>query len=195
MGRARGGTTSGSQDRRRASAGLTPASADSALEPSATVADIANELRADPFAATFGSGRGNGLGREPAPDEDGSGSAPDAILTVHNPYDGSPSAGRSFTFKVVRQGEDRYGTDRPRPHNDPRPLLQVYDHKHAGKPGFAELGQFVSSYYLSMIHDRNPEDALALHGGEPLWTVSVAAMSHVHAWISKHMACSPVPSS
>jgi len=127
--------------------------------------------RRDAFSSVMGDGRGGGR------------TAP-STLTVTNPDDGSPWAAKTFVFRVVRKGE-RYGTERALRHDEPEPLVEVFDAKCAGRDGFDELGQFTGGrYYLSTLLGASPHEPLALDMGIAQWTVSAPAMKAVHAWLA-----------
>jgi len=77
-----------------------------------------------------------------------------------------------FTMRVVDQGE-RYGIDMSLTHTDTDPLVEFYDRRYpfVRDPDGVELGQIVSSYYLSTLMDPHRdgttvfETGLMLDGG------------------------------
>lgn len=82
-------------------------------------------------------------------------------------------SGIPFTMRLVRAG-DGYGVDHALIHDSDKPKVEFYDARYyfAGETG-AELGQFVSRYYLhTLLSDgREPQCGLNLDGGVPAWSI------------------------
>lgn len=57
-------------------------------------------------------------------------------------------------------------------------LIEFYDRRYAGKPGFHALGQYVARYQAETL-EAFEGGALALDFGIPQWTVSAAGMRTV----------------
>jgi hypothetical protein len=90
----------------------------------------------------------------------------------------------SFTFTLVRRGE-AYGLKGCLTHDREDPLVEVYDARYAGKPGFTTAGQFISRYYLSTL--RKHTGGLSLHGGVPEWTLSAATFEAARVAIERFL--------
>lgn len=87
--------------------------------------------------------------------------------------------GRTFTVRVVKEG-DRYGNvERPLTHNKPEPMIEFYDAERAGKLGFNVEGQFVSRYNASSLAGIRHEHGLNLAGHEPEWSIDGKALAPV----------------
>lgn len=81
-------------------------------------------------------------------------------------------AGRVFNVRIVLKGES-YGLDDCLTHDKDDPLVEFYDNTYRDKLAFAQCGQFVSRYYLSTLAAScGLMHGLALHGGEPVWTLN-----------------------
>lgn len=63
------------------------------------------------------------------------------------------------------------------------PLIEFYDRRYAGKPGFHALGQFVARYQADTL-EAFDGGALALDFGIPQWTVSPTGMRTVQTLAS-----------
>lgn len=81
------------------------------------------------------------------------------------------SAGIPFGIKVIQTG-DHYGRNDCLIHDKPIPMVEFYDARYAGKPGFDPEGQFVSRYYLSTLMACDPATGINLCCYEPDWQVN-----------------------
>jgi hypothetical protein len=83
------------------------------------------------------------------------------------------SVGR-FTVRVVPNPHPLYsGTrhdfSRPRHDNERDTIIEVYDPTHLHTP----TGQFISAYSAATLIDFPAEQQLDLHGGVPVWTMTL----------------------
>lgn len=87
--------------------------------------------------------------------------------------------GREFLIRVVRLGE-RYGLNDCLVHERADPMIEFYDLTHAGRKGFSERGQFVSSYYARTLTKHDPTRGLCLDGANAdVWGVDMEALAPV----------------
>ena len=88
--------------------------------------------------------------------------------------------GREFTLRIVWKG-DSYGRDQSLRNHD-RPIVEFHDSTYAGET-FGPLGQFIGSYYMETLLDRDERHDLTLWTSVPEWTVPAAELNKAMAWI------------
>jgi len=103
-------------------------------------------------------------------------------VTNQDTGQGLDTDGRSFVFRVIyRSGH--YGREEKVLHDDPKPLIEVFDATYAGQGGFEPQGQIVSQYFLDTLRERPAGTGLDLHGGVDAWKVDAEAMREVYDWL------------
>ena len=60
-----------------------------------------------------------------------------------------------------------------------RDTVKFYDARYE----HTDIGQFVSSYYISTILDGNDDIGLCLDGGIPEWSISASGMGRIRKWL------------
>ncbi len=86
-------------------------------------------------------------------------------------------ANKTWLVRLVEQG-DAHGRGNVLTHQEREPLVEFFDPKYP----HTDLGQFVSSYYLStLLASRN--DGLMLDTGSPSWQLSAQAFADVQQWL------------
>jgi hypothetical protein len=90
------------------------------------------------------------------------------------------SNGIPFRALIIEQG-DKFGLNDCLVNRNSVPIVQFFDRRY----NFSENGQFVSSYYISTLINRDKKDALCLQGGVPDWNISAASMSLVVSWLEE----------
>lgn len=83
-----------------------------------------------------------------------------------------------FAVVLVRKG-CRYGVDNGLVHDRHDPLVEFYDLRYAGRPGFTVFGQFVARYYLSTLVEGEPARGLCMDMGIPHASINGRDLAHV----------------
>lgn len=87
----------------------------------------------------------------------------------------------TFNVKYVAKGEMRAHGEL---HDKDDPIIEFYDARRAGAQ-FGEHGQYIASYYLSSLAERQSGSGLQLHGAVPSWAIDGESMDAIMSWISR----------
>lgn len=91
-------------------------------------------------------------------------------------------ADREFVVKIVWKG-DPYGRDLSLTNYD-KPIVEFYDATYAETDAFGPYGQFVGSYYIETLLERDVDRPLSLWTSIPEWTVPAEGMAEVREWLT-----------
>lgn len=85
---------------------------------------------------------------------------------------------------IVRRSAtaDRYEVDHCSECGDGAPVIEFYDRRYAGEPGFPPYGQFIRGYCAqTLLADEN--GGLILSDQVPQWAIDPPTMARVRAWL------------
>jgi len=99
-------------------------------------------------------------------------------------------AGISFEIKVIQTG-DKYGRNDCLTHDGPIPMVEFYDARNAGKPGYDPEGYFVSRYYLSTLMASDPATGINLCGHELDWQVNAENLRQALQFAQAYLEANP----